>query len=104
MLFEAPGDGPIYVRDDYLVIPAPKVDCAMAATGSLILSGHTEHHIVGSFLQLQIFLKTHRSAAVLLCNPQEYVHFSKIKKMSSWRKFNPSIHTSCSEVSRRVFL
>lgn len=48
-----PGDGSIYIRDDYLIIPAPEIDCAIAATGALILGGHTEHHIVRTLLQLQ---------------------------------------------------
>lgn len=54
--FPLPGDGSIYIRDDYLVIPAPKIDCAMAATGALILSGHAEHYIIGTLLQLQASL------------------------------------------------
>lgn len=53
-----PGDGSIYIRDDYLIIPAPEIDCAIAATGALILGGHAEHHIVRTLLQLQAGLPT----------------------------------------------
>lgn len=48
-----PGDGSIYVRDDDLVIPVPEVDGSLTAAGSLILSGHAEHHVVGAVLQLE---------------------------------------------------
>lgn len=45
-----PGNGSINIGDDYFVIPAPQIDCAMASTGALILGGHTEHDLVGTFL------------------------------------------------------
>lgn len=48
-----PGDGSIYVRDDDLVIPVPEVDGSLTAAGSLILSGHAEHHVIGAVLQLK---------------------------------------------------
>lgn len=48
--FPVPGDGSIYIGDDYFVIPVPKIDRAMAATGALILSGHAEHHIIRALL------------------------------------------------------
>lgn len=46
------GDGPVYVRDDDAVVPAPQVDGGLTATGALVLCGHTEHHLVGSFTQV----------------------------------------------------
>lgn len=53
-----PGDGSINVRDDYLVVPAPQVDCAVAAAGTLILGGDAEHNVVRTLLQLQSHLST----------------------------------------------
>lgn len=49
----APGNGSIYVGDNYLVIPVPEVDGALTATGSLVLSGDAEHDIVRPVLQLK---------------------------------------------------
>lgn len=48
-----PGDGSIYVGDDDLVVPVPEVDGALAATGSLVLGGHTEDDVIGTILQLE---------------------------------------------------
>lgn len=56
-----PGDGSINVRDDYLVVPAPQIDCAVAAAGPLILGGDAEHHVVRTLLQLQSHLSTNPS-------------------------------------------
>lgn len=71
-----PGDGSINVRDDYLVVPAPQVDGAVAAAGALILGGDAEHHVVGTLLQLQSHLSTQPpdpSSAVSQCyNDQEF--------------------------------
>lgn len=50
---DIPGDSSIYVWDNYLVVPVPEVDGALTAAGSLVLSGHTEHHIVWTILQLE---------------------------------------------------
>lgn len=50
---DIPGDCSIYVRDNYLVVPVPEVDGALTAAGSLVLSGHTEHHIIWTILQLE---------------------------------------------------
>ena len=52
-MYDIPGDGAIYVRDNDLVVPVPEVDGALTAAGSLVLSGHAEHSIVGTILQLQ---------------------------------------------------
>lgn len=49
----APGNGSIYVGDNYLVIPVPEVDGALTATGSLVLSGDAKHDIVRPVLQLK---------------------------------------------------
>lgn len=57
-----PGDGSVYVRDDYLVVPAPEIDGAVAAAGSLILGGDAEHHVIRALLQLQTRLSTDRTA------------------------------------------
>lgn len=46
------GDGPVYVWDDDAVVPVPQVDGGLAATGALVLCGHTEHHFVGAFAQV----------------------------------------------------
>ena len=48
-----PGDGSIYVRDDYLVVPIPEVNGALASTRSLVLSGYTKHGVIRTVLQLQ---------------------------------------------------
>lgn len=50
---QTPGNGSIYVRDDYLVVPVPEVDGSLTATGSLVLSGHTKHNIIRTILQLK---------------------------------------------------
>lgn len=47
------GDGSIDVRDDDLVIPAPQVDGALAATRSLVLSGYAERDVIWSVSQFQ---------------------------------------------------
>lgn len=46
------GDGAVYVRYDDSVVPVPQVDGGLAATGALVLCGHTEHHLVGSLTQV----------------------------------------------------
>lgn len=53
-----PCDGSVDVRDDDLVVPAPEIDCAMAAAGTLILGGDTEHNVIRTLLQLQTHLST----------------------------------------------
>lgn len=50
-------DGSVNVWYDDTVVPVPQVDGSLAATGALVLSGHTEHHLVGSVSQLQLLLK-----------------------------------------------
>lgn len=46
------GDGAIYVRYDHTIVPVPQVDSSLTATGALVLCGHTEHHLVRSFMQV----------------------------------------------------
>lgn len=53
-----PRDGSVDVRDDDLVVPAPEIDCAVAAAGTLILGGDTEHNVIRTLLQLQTHLST----------------------------------------------
>lgn len=52
------GDGAVDVGDDHLVLPAPQVDGALAATRPLVLGGDTEGDVVGSVSQLQFGLRT----------------------------------------------
>lgn len=47
------GNGPVDVRDDHLVVPLPQVDGGPAPAGALVLGGHTEDHVIGTFLQVQ---------------------------------------------------
>lgn len=42
------GDGAIDVRDYDLVVPAPQIDGALAATCSLVLSGYAEGDMIRS--------------------------------------------------------
>lgn len=53
-----PRDGSVNVRDDDLVVPAPEIDCAVAAAGTLILGGDAEHNVIRTLLQLQTHLST----------------------------------------------
>lgn len=65
----SPGDGSVYVGDDDLVGPVPKVNRTMAATGSLVLSGDTENHIVWTLLQLQAGLSVFNTNGIQTGNP-----------------------------------
>lgn len=51
------GDGPIDIGDHHLVVPIPQVDGGLTATRALVLSGHTEHHLIGAILQVQSLLQ-----------------------------------------------
>lgn len=53
-----PRDGSVNVGDDDLVVPAPEIDCAVAAAGTLILGGDAEHNVIRTLLQLQTHLST----------------------------------------------
>ncbi len=46
-------DGAIDVGDYDLVVPVPQVDCALAATCSLILGGYAEGDVIRPLPQLQ---------------------------------------------------
>ncbi len=50
------GDGPVDVWDDDFVVVVPQVNGSFTAAGALILCGHTEHHTVASFTQIQTLL------------------------------------------------
>lgn len=77
-----PGNGSIYVRDDYLVIPAPQIDCAMASTGALVLCRHTKHHIIWTLLQLQAGLQKTNSHShafhFRLLKIKQLINFGKV--------------------------
>ena len=45
-------DGAVDVRDHHLVIKAPLVDVAFAPGGPLVSSGHAEHHLVSTLVQV----------------------------------------------------
>lgn len=50
------GDGAIDVRDHNFFVPVPQVDGGLTATRALVLSCHTECHLVGAILQVQLSL------------------------------------------------
>ncbi len=57
------GDGAVYVWYDDAIVPVPQVDGSLTATGALVLCGHTEHNLVGSFAQVQVLLVTGKELA-----------------------------------------
>ena len=47
-----PGDGPVNVTDDDLVLLVPDKDVTLTPRGALELSGHTEHHLIAASLEV----------------------------------------------------
>lgn len=80
--YHSPGDGSIDVGDDYLVVPVPEVDGSLTATGSLVLSGHTEHNVVRTVLQLEGHL--------CVCDRSDISNKSHNNKWNSMSVFRPN--------------
>lgn len=51
------GDSPVDIRDDNLVVVSPSEHVTFAPRRALVSCGHTEHHFIHTFAEIEIFLQ-----------------------------------------------
>lgn len=54
------GNGSVDVGNDNFIVVPPAENVTLAPRGALVRRGHTEHHLVHTFTEIQVFLYIYR--------------------------------------------